>query len=262
MSFRVIFLTLLGVAAVRGTPAIAQSTQDRCAELKAEMAALNVEIKNRLPELGQIAAAIIKAERSRLAIEGSYDRAVWYAVSNAEAYSTRAMLQFREANGLPAELDIPIRAGRAAEFWRRAEPELRRINQDRHEPYNKLQARHEQKKDEYNSLKCESAPREASEPLPIERRPDGQPIITDALITRWVKASYALKNTGGAYWQAGQMTQQDYVEVDRRINLYFNIVNSGRAAEQFSDDEMRAMNARLPDIRNVREGNWSQIRLQ
>ena len=118
--------------------------------------------------------------------------------------------------------------------------------------------------DEYIRLNCPPASGPvppSSGALPVERRSDGQPIITDALITRWVKATYALKNTGGAYWQAGQMSQQDYIEIDRRINLYFDIANSGRAAEQFSDDEMRTLNPRLTDIRNVRMGNWSLIKL-
>jgi hypothetical protein len=259
MRSRLILFTFLGAASL-AVPAAAQSTQQRCAELEAQRTAMRSDEFNAgVAAVRAMTARQIALGRQR-AIEGAAGTGIFEAVSEAEPYSAQAMRKFREDNRLPAELDDPIRAARPAEFWRNAEMEMKRILTDRYEALVKLRQQSARIDEEYDKLNCGSVPRETSGPLPINRRPDGQPIITDALITRWVKASYALKNSGGAYWQAGQMTQQDYVEVDRRINLYFNIMNSGRAAEQFSDDEMRAINIRLPDIRNVREGNWSQIK--
>jgi hypothetical protein len=203
-------------------------------------------------------AARVTATRRREASEGASGTKIIDAVLNAEPYSVSAMRRFRQENGLPPALDDFT--NRPTEFWRRAEAELRRTVTDIDERLGDLSRRRDQVWQQHSG--CEPEPTESPKSglLPFERRPDGQPIISDPLITRWVKARYALANTGGAYWQAGQMTQQDYVEVDRRFQLYFDLLPVGRMAEQFSDAEMRAMNLRTPDIRNVREGNWSQIK--
>ncbi len=257
---RLIFLTFLS-AAVISVPATAQTTQQRCAELKAERAALYVEAQNASAALDKVRDARTTALRRIQAIEGAARDPVLVVLLEAEAYSARGMRRFREENRLPADLDDLIRAERPAEFWRRADTEVFSRVDDFKASFDRIFLRQARNDAEYDKLLCQSAPPEASGPLPIERRPDGQPTITDALITRWVKARYALANSGGAsHWQAGQMTQLDYREVDERFQSYFSLMRVGGMAEQFSDDEMRAITARWVDIRNVREGIWSQIK--
>jgi len=259
-SFR-IFFTLLTSLAFGGSVS-ARSIPDRCAELIAERAVIQRDADGAAETENWLAEGQMTATGRVEALEGSSGLPIIGVLLSEEAYKANGMLRFRERYALPIELAGVATAVRPAEFWRLATIELRRMSKREADRVDGLIVRLNQNREMLNSLNCPSEPPETSGPLSVDRRADGQPIITDALITRWIKVRYALANTGGAYWQAGRMTQQDYVDVDRRMQLYLDLKYSRRTAEQFSDDETRAVNSRWTDIDNTIQGLWSRIQFQ
>jgi hypothetical protein len=194
-------------------------------------------------------------------------------------FSSAAMRAFRERYRLSPELDNLAAAGRVGDFWRGAALELKRRYTNAIYEFERRFAsefaHYHQLEGEMKSLGCfklgffdpprpppplvAAPPPETAGPEPVVRRPDGQPLMTEALITRWLRAVYAEAHTGGAFWQAGRMTSQaDYEEVNARIALGYN---ARLSQVDFTADELAAFRARWADIDNAMRKNWSEVRI-
>jgi len=111
-------------------------------------------------------------------------------------------------------------------------------------------------------------PRASAGPLPVRYFPAGHPfagnpILTDDVITRWLRGSYAAAKSGGGYWQAAAMTLQDFQAVKGRISSFLYFAAPPRSEAElkahFSAEELTALDARAKDLSNAWAGNWSEV---
>ena len=199
-------------------------------------------------------------------------------------YSAGEMRRFREQHQLPSQLDASIAAERPAEFWGGVVTELRRRMLNRQDQYMRESEANNKRLDQIDnqrkSLGCDQVSGNDG-PLPIGRNPSGLPIITDDLLTRWFRAYHAMQ-TGGAYWRAGQMTQQDFAEVNARVAAFTAAAcrPEGKAREDgarewlcridpvratlqpgFTAEELAVFQNRLTEVAAALSGNWSAVRM-
>jgi hypothetical protein len=87
---------------------------------------------------------------------------------------------------------------------------------------------------------------------------------------------------GGAYWQAAQMGQQDFAEVNQRVGSYTIAACKPEGAARadgvrewlcrtdpvratleagFTSDELAVFDARRSDMEAALSGNWSAVRM-
>ena len=257
---RSFLLALLAAQVILVSPVLAQSRDERCATLRARHDALKKILEPLSSDLSFYAQGKLLADDVQAALQEN--RVLTLLMTN-EDYSTARMRAFRQKYHLPADLELPIGAGRPDEFWRRAQSELLQRWEGIREKYVATQEYVELNRiwNEMSQLGCfETAPRADVGASAVPRRPDGQPLITDDLINRWLRALYALAHTGGsAHWQAGRMTQQDYLDVHQRINLYRYHNDTAGRQDIFTSDEIAALNGRRSDIDNAIRGYWSQV---
>lgn len=149
------------------------------------------------------------------------------------------MRDFAAKAGLPGDVHALIAAKRPEEFWRRAELETKRQLQDEVERPQSREAaarteaareREEKAWQEFWKSGCPDFPAEpgappatSEGPLPVPLHPAGKrpwsetPILTDAVITRWTGAHRAALGGGRAPWQAGRMSQLEYLAITGRM---------------------------------------------
>jgi hypothetical protein len=197
-----------------------------------------------------------------------------------EAVGRTTMRMFAAKYGLPPEFDALVAAENHEEFWSRAELILDARNEElRSQHVAAVRRRIVELEDELRGVDCSgdppSPPRtdrpppvSPAGPLPVGHYPAGHPfagnpIMTDDLISRWLKGSYAAAKSGGGYWLAASMTVQDFEAVKERINafLYYSAPPSSEAdlKAHFSAEELVALKAREKDLRNAWAGNWSEV---
>jgi len=105
-------------------------------------------------------------------------------------------------------------------------------------------------------------------PIAVPRDAQGRPIVTDSLISRFLKAEFSRTQTGSAPWRSGSFTQLDYDEVSKRIEWARRVklsqggpslVSTPAMREQFSDDEVAVLNRRWRDLENAQNGRWNEV---
>lgn len=105
-------------------------------------------------------------------------------------------------------------------------------------------------------------------PYAIERDEKGRPVVTEDLISRYLRAEYSKTQTGGGPWKAGGFTRFDYDDVAKRIEWARSVkrsqggetlVSTSAMREQFSDLEVYVLNQRWKDLDNAQNGRWNEV---
>jgi hypothetical protein len=276
-------ILLLGVTVLTAPGLVAQD----CAALTAEHQALqdadNKQFDRYVEDQVKAEDTYRHAEAKLQALEGTTGNpSILAGLMSNEDFSAAGMRKFKDLNQLPPSLDTPINGGRPAEFWRGAIGELKRRMGNREEQFLREHTRNNDRLfaivDQRRSLGCDQA---NTGPIAIRRNSAGLPVITDALLTRWFRGYRAMQN-GGAYWQAAQMGQQDFAEVNQRVGSYTIAACKPEGAARadgvrewlcrtdpvratleagFTSDELAVFDARRSDMEAALSGNWSAVRM-
>ena len=264
---------------------VAQTTQQQCDVLAADLEELHKAGLQRMQELAKASSGITRAERILEALEGTAGRPdLFSGLLSEAAYGPTVMQRFKQEYQLPPALDAPITAGRPADFWRLALKEIRRRMEDRSNQFTQEVVESGMRatliRMQREKLGCDRGPASAG-PLPIRHNPSGLPIITDELLTRWFRAYHAMQS-GGAYWRAGDMAQQDFAEVNARVGTFTVAAcrPEGKAREDgarewlcridpvratlepgFTAEELAVFENRLTEVAAALSGNWSAVRM-
>jgi hypothetical protein len=277
MRRRSIILAMLAVARLHAAPVQAQPVDDvieRCRELQQYLAEF---------------VTVYYPNYEGLEFARGMSAAIgWEAARNAVGPATMRMFAFKY--DFPPELDALVTADHQEEFWHRAElileGRLKKLDEGPAPFRSRLGELESQLRDvdcKYE-LKIWAAANAAppSSPPPTDRQPPvpatrtlpvgyypaghpfaGNPIMTDDLISRWLKGSYAAAKSGGGYWLAASMTVQDFEAVKERINAFLYYAAPPSSEEDlkahFSAEELLALRARERDLRNAWAGNWSAV---
>jgi hypothetical protein len=104
--------------------------------------------------------------------------------------------------------------------------------------------------------------------MAVARDWKGRPVVTNELITRYIRALFARTQSGAAPWSGGNFTKFDYEDVDKRIEWARSVKRSQggeslamtpAVREHFGDDEVHVLNARWKDLDNAQNGRWDLV---
>jgi hypothetical protein len=248
----------------------AQSNPQRCQELQRELDQLSQSISQ---ENADIEGKFLWAEITEAAMKEA--RANQLAASKPNLLETlltdratdaAAQREFRSKLKLAPALEAEIKAGRTYAFWNGALAELQHRLEGIDEDAERSSARVARTEERVYALKAEQRRDCASQPPvspPAVERVRNIPVLTDPLITRWLRAWYAKEHGGGAYWQAGQLTQQDYLDIKDKVerwNIYCGSTDR-RPEQDITDAECGVIRARQRDILNAQNGKWSEVNM-
>ena len=274
-------ILILGLTALTARGLAAQDCAALASELKSLEAANSRLAASLAADQLPTSDAYRKAEARLQALVGTKGQGDLVAsLMNEEEYSTAGMRKFKELNQLPASLDLVITRERPEAFWSAAIVELKHRMERRNERYGDEAAPIEGRIlviiARRKTLDCDR-----TGPLQFQRNSAGLPVITDALLTRWFRGYRAMQN-GGAYWQASQMGQQDFDEVNRRVGSYTIAACKPEGAAMadgsrewvcrtdpvratleagFTSVELGVFDARRSDMEAALSGNWSAVRM-
>lgn len=109
----------------------------------------------------------------------------------------------------------------------------------------------------------------ADGPLPVPRDAKGQPIVTDSLVSRFLKAKSSSWHSEYAPWRSGNFLKLDYEDVAKRIEWAraskFQqggevMVSTPAMRDQFSDEEVNVLNRRWRDLDAALTGRFDEVR--
>lgn len=265
--------------------------RQECAALASQLKAVRSQLDDHFRNLwdGQLGEDFEgrKIARGRVAaLMGSHNQPVYDALMQQEEdFRPAGMQTFRQRHLLSNELGTIAAAGRAEEFWRRAADEMSQRYSEGARQFNDEANRMEDGIiRQMQSLGCLSPPPSAVTPPPaippqpppaaapppvaegpevVVRRQDGKPLMTDALVTRWLRAYYSLTQGTPSWWRSGRMTEQDYKDVSARIFDYdaTAIYSPDFLKPRFTEAEIAALTPRRSDIHNAIARNWSAVRI-
>ena len=247
-----------------------QYSPTRCDLLRRDMSQLADAIRKDEANLQGYHAIALETDEG---LREANDRAVVYSRQDlfGDLMTTEAELErmrrFKAAHQLSRELDAHISSTQPSLFWPGAVEELK----TRLPTLAGIEAlftatidRHRREMDaKQTAYQRDCSPvSQPGIPAPIERVRN-IPVLTDAVISRWLRAWRAKDQNGGAYWQAGQMTQLDYQDIKDKVYrwiIYCGETNR-RPEVDITEAECVVLGARKQDIMNAEAGKWSEVRM-